>query len=121
MPSAFPSYILRGGRRGCGERIDVSCWEVNYSNSWLQGAPTVMNRGRLCGCQGKGSLLFSVGEGHPWRCVPPRCRRPAPCLPAPRPPGRAATPAGCSRDSLRPRASCTSVRYRRMGDVSFKH
>lgn len=43
MPPAFPSYILWGGRRGCGERIDVSCWEVNYSNSWLQGAPTVMN------------------------------------------------------------------------------
>lgn len=49
MPPAFPSYILWGGRRGCGERIDVSCWEVNYSNSWLQGAPTVMNPVCLCG------------------------------------------------------------------------
>lgn len=49
MPPAFPSYILWGGRRGCGERIDVSYWEVNYSNSWLQGAPTVMSRVCLCG------------------------------------------------------------------------
>lgn len=49
MPPAFPSYILRRGRRGCRERIDVSCWEVNYSNSWLQGASTVMNPGLLCG------------------------------------------------------------------------
>lgn len=49
MPPAFPSYILWDGRRGCGERIDVSCWEVNYSNSWLQGAPTVMNPVCLCG------------------------------------------------------------------------
>lgn len=49
MPPAFPSYIFWGGRRGCGERIDVSCWEVNYSNSWLQGAPTVMNPVCLCG------------------------------------------------------------------------
>lgn len=49
MPPAFPSYILRGGRRGCGERIDIACWGVNYSNSWLQGAPAVMNPALLCG------------------------------------------------------------------------
>lgn len=68
MPPAFTSYILRGGRRGCRERIDVSCWEVNYSNSWLQGAPTVMNPSLLRGCQGKGSLQFSVGKGCTWGC-----------------------------------------------------
>lgn len=66
MSPAFSSYILWGGRKGCRERIDVSCWEVNYSNSWLQGAPTVMNPSLLCGCQGKGSLWFSVGK--PWLC-----------------------------------------------------
>lgn len=75
MPRAFTSYILWGGRRGCRERIDVSCWKVNYSNSWLQGAPTVMNPSLLRGCQGKGSLQFSVGKGHTWGCDPLCCRR----------------------------------------------
>lgn len=75
MPPAFTSYILRGGRRGCRERIDVSCWEVNYSNSWLQGVPTIMNPSLLRGCQGKGSLQFSVGKGCTWGCDPLCCRR----------------------------------------------
>lgn len=109
MPPAFPSYILQGGRRGCRKRIDISCWQVNYSNSWLQGAPTVMNPSRLCGCQGKGSLQLSVGEERSWHCVSSGCRRPALCLTAPGPPGLPATPAGGSSGSLRPRAGCAAA------------
>lgn len=63
MPPAFPSYILWGGRRGCGERIDVSCWEVNYSNSRLQGAPTIMNPVCLCG-------VAKAKVASPWKRAP---------------------------------------------------